>query len=140
MSVQLFLDSNILIYAAMKMGREPAKTPRAAEIVAHGDFGVSAQVLQEFFVNVTRKSPRNMDPMAVETAMEWIEMLVLQPCVAIDTTIVRNAIVKARRFMIDYWDAAILTAAESLGAEIVYSEDLNHGQVYGSVRVLNPFR
>ena len=140
MSVQLFLDSNILIYAAMKKGREPVKTPRAAEIVAQGDFGISAQVLQEFFVNVTRKSPRNSDPMPVETAMAWIEMLVLQPCAPVDTTVVRNAIVKSKRFMIDYWDAAILSAAESLGAETVYSEDLNHGQVYGSVRVVNPFR
>ncbi|MGH9483108.1 MAG: hypothetical protein ACRD1L_13550 [Terriglobales bacterium] len=43
------------------------------------------------------------------------------------------------RYAVSYWDAAILAAAEALGAHTVYSEDLNHGQRYGQVRVLNPF-
>jgi predicted nucleic acid-binding protein len=52
---------------------------------------------------------------------------------------VRIAIEKSERFEISYWDAAILAAAEALGAETVYSEDLNAGQRYGRVRVVNPF-
>ncbi len=45
-----------------------------------------------------------------------------------------------RRFQIHYYDAAIVAAAERLGAEILYTEDLNHGQRYGTVLVQNPFR
>ena len=44
------------------------------------------------------------------------------------------------RFKISYWDGAIIAAAEALGAETLYTEDLNDGQLYGSVRVENPFK
>ncbi|HEY3779132.1 MAG TPA: PIN domain-containing protein [Rhizomicrobium sp.] len=135
--MQFFLDTNVLIYAAMAKSREPIKAPRAAALVEQGDFGISAQVLQEFFVNVTRKTPCSM-PFA--EAMEWISRLETQPYATIDAAIVNEAIALSRRCQIDYRDAAILAAAESLEAEIVYSEDLRHGQRYGSVWVLNPFR
>jgi predicted nucleic acid-binding protein len=49
------------------------------------------------------------------------------------------AIEQSERFAISYSDAAILAAAEALGTDTVYSEDLSHGQQYGSVRVVNPF-
>jgi predicted nucleic acid-binding protein len=65
--------------------------------------------------------------------------LELQPCALIDPSLIRTAIAVSQRYRIHYWDGAILAAAESLGAEIVYTEDLNHGQSYGSVRVINPF-
>jgi len=44
-----------------------------------------------------------------------------------------------RRFQVSYWDAAILAAAKRLGCPTVYSEDMNHGQDYDGVRVVNPF-
>ena len=46
----------------------------------------------------------------------------------------------SERYRISFWDACVLAAAERLGAPILYTEDLNHGQSYGSVRVDNPFR
>jgi predicted nucleic acid-binding protein len=52
---------------------------------------------------------------------------------------VRIAIERSERHAISYWDAAILVAAEALGTHTVYSEDLNDGQRYGRVRVVNPF-
>jgi predicted nucleic acid-binding protein len=52
---------------------------------------------------------------------------------------VQIAVGLSERFTISYWDAAILAAAEALGSRIVYSEDLNDGQQYGEVRVINPF-
>ena len=51
----------------------------------------------------------------------------------------RIAIEQSERYAISYWDAAILVAADALGAHTVYSEDLNDGQQYGRVRVVNPF-
>jgi predicted nucleic acid-binding protein len=53
---------------------------------------------------------------------------------------VANGIAYSRRYQISYWDGAILAAAERLNAPILYTEDLNHDQTYGSVRVVNPFR
>jgi predicted nucleic acid-binding protein len=137
MRVAYFLDSNILIYAAAGRNDAPDKFVRAIDILANGDYGISAQVLQEFYVTVIRKPSVPLSP---HTALLWVERLALQPCSTTDATLVKNGIVMSERYKISYWNGAILAAAESLGAEIVYSEDLNHGQVYGSVRVINPFR
>jgi len=137
MRVAYFLDSNILIYAAAGRSDAPSKFLRATEILANGDFGVSSQVLQEFYVNVTRKPTI---PLSAHDAFLWVERLALQPCATIDATLVKNGIVLSERYKISYWDGAIIAAADCLGAETVYSEDLNHGQAYGSVRVVNPFR
>jgi predicted nucleic acid-binding protein len=59
---------------------------------------------------------------------------------AIDAALVRRGVLFAQRFKIRYFDAALIAAAERLGAPILYTEDLNHDQLYGSVRVVNPFR
>ena len=61
------------------------------------------------------------------------------PCVATEVSLVKIAIEISVRYQTSYWDAAILAAAESMGAPRLYSEDLNHGQRYGSVEVVNPF-
>lgn len=59
--------------------------------------------------------------------------------VAVDDTYVRAGLDCARRYGINYYDAALLAAAERLGAPVFYTEDLNHNQIYGSVRAINPF-
>lgn len=136
MTADVFLDSNILVYAAVGTGKDERKRKRALELIESADFGTSAQVLQEFFVTVVKKAAR---PLSAELALEWIEQFIAFPCQAIDHQLVRIAIEKSERFGISYWDAAILAAAEALGAETMYSEDLNAGQRYGRVRVVNPF-
>jgi predicted nucleic acid-binding protein len=136
MTADVFLDSNILVYAATGTGKDERKQERALELIESADFATSAQVLQEFFVTVVRKAAR---PLSVEQALDWIEQLTVFPCQDIDHRLVRVAIEKSERFGISYWDAAILAAAEALGAGTVYSEDLNAGQRYGRMRVVNPF-
>ena len=136
MSVDGFFDTNILVYAAIGTGRDERKRRRALDLIDATNFGTSAQVIQEFYVTVVRKAARPLSP---EQALEWIEQWIAFPCQPIDDRLVRIAIEESERFRISYWDAAILAAAESLGATIVYSEDLNHGQSYGAVRVVNPF-
>jgi len=76
----------------------------------------------------------------VGQALEWIEQFEAFPCLAIDADLVKIAIEISERFQISYWDGAIVAAAEALGAKKLYSEDLNHGQRYGSVWAYNPFR
>ena len=136
MTASVFFDTNVLVYAAVGTGRDERKRTRALELIDSEDFGTSAQVLQEFFVTVVKKASR---PLTAEQALEWIEQWTEFPCQPIDHQLVRIAIEQAERYGISYWDAAILAAAEALGSNTVYSEDLNDGQVYGQVRVVNPF-
>lgn len=136
MRVKAFFDTNILVYAAVGTGKDAPKQKRAMELVESTDFGTSAQVLQEFFVTVVREAAR---PLSAAQALEWMEQWAAFPCQAIDHQLARIAIGQSERFTISYWDAAILAAAEALGADTVYSEDLSHGQQYGSLRVINPF-
>jgi predicted nucleic acid-binding protein len=136
MTASVFFDTNVLVYAAIGTGKDERKRKRALELVDSEDFGISAQVLQEFFVTVVKKAAR---PLSAENALDWIEQWTAFPCQAIDHQLVRIAIEQSQRYAISYWDAAILAAAEALGAHTVYSEDLNDGQRYGGVRVVNPF-
>lgn len=137
MNVEAFFDTNVLVYAAIGGGKDDPKKKRAMELVESIEFGTSAQVLQEFFVTVVRKASR---PLSAEQALEWIEQWTTFPCQAIDHQLVRIAIERSARFAISYWDAAILAAAEALGTDTVYSEDLSREQRYGRVKVINPFR
>ena len=137
MTASVFFDTNVLVYAAVGAGKDERKKKRALELVQSEDFGTSAQVLQEFFVTVVRKASR---PLTAVQALEWIEQWTAFPCQAVDHQLVRIAIEQSERYAISYWDAAILAAAEALGAHTVYSEDLSDGQQYGRVRVVNPFR
>jgi predicted nucleic acid-binding protein len=136
MTAKVFFDTNILVYAATGTGEDEHKRNRALALIESEDFGTSAQVLQEFFVTVVKKVSRPLPP---EQALEWIEQLTAFPCHPIDHRLVRIAIEQSERYAISYWDAAILSAAKALGSHIVYSEDLNDGQQYAGVRVVNPF-
>lgn len=137
MTVDCFLDTNIFVYAAAGRRAEESKRRRALELIENENFGLSAQVLQEFYVTVVRKAEV---PLAPETALEWIEQLEAFPCLPLDSSFVKIAVEASVRHRLSYWDAAIIAAAEVLGANTLYSEDLNHGQQYGAVRVCNPFR
>jgi predicted nucleic acid-binding protein len=54
--------------------------------------------------------------------------------------LVKIAVEVSRTHVLSYWDGAIVAAAEVLGAGTLYTEDLNHGQLFGRVRAVNPFR
>ncbi len=136
-SVDVFLDTNVLVYYVSEDPNERAKALVAQQIVLNANYGVSAQVLQEFFVTVTRKGKK---PMSVTEARAYVLRFSERPTVALDDKLVVEAIDIMQRFQTSYWDAAILAAAQRLGAKTLLTEDLSHGQHYGSVRVLNPFR
>ena len=136
MTADVFLDTNILVYAAAGRGEKEEKRLHALELIESEDFGLSAQVLQEFYVTVIRKVEVPLSPVE---ALEWIENFEIFPCLPIEAGLVKIAIEVSERYQISYWDGAIIAAAESLGAHRLYSEDLNHGQRYGSVEVINPF-
>ena len=137
MNVEAMLDANVLVYAASTTLNEAVKAQTATQLLKSGNVGISGQVMQEFYVTVTRKS---FTPLSVEDALNWIDVFDELPCVPIDANLVRAGVHIAQRYQISYWDGAVLAAAHRLSAAILYTEDLNHDQTYGSVRVVNPFR
>jgi predicted nucleic acid-binding protein len=137
MAVDALLDTNVLIYAASSEPAEDAKRAQAVDLIDSVSIGLSAQVLQEFYVVATRKVKRKLSS---ASALWWLERFIAFPCVDTDMALVHEAALGAEKYRISYWDAAILAAAERIGAPILYTEDLNHGQFYGSVQVINPFR
>jgi predicted nucleic acid-binding protein len=116
---------------------EPAKHEIARHIIPGTRFCLSGQVLAEFYVNVTTKPRIRLTLPEID---EWLDLLDRYPVAAVDAALVRRGVFFAQRFKLDYFDAALIAAAERLGAPILYTEDLNHNQLYGSVRVMNPFR
>ena len=135
MSVEAMLDTNILVYVVSRFEADREKRKRAQELMRR-PFGLSGQILHEFLGNVTRKIKVPLTPVV---ALEWVEQLGEQPCIPVDAALVKNAIVISERYRIHYYDGAIIAAAETLGASRLYTEDLNHGQFYGEVQVINPF-
>jgi predicted nucleic acid-binding protein len=141
MTAQCFVDTNILVYAARARDDEPNKYTIANQVIQNERFCLSAQVLQEFFVASQRSNPRGSAsiPLTEPEAAEWVGWLEPFCEVATDALLVQQAIETARKRRISYWDAAIVAAAARASAPVVYTEDLNHGQHYGDVQVLNPF-
>jgi len=135
-AVKHCLDSNVLVYAFSKAPRDAAKARVAREWIAREDWGVTVQVLQEFYVNAVR-TPHELGH---DDALAMIEEIAgSRPVGVIDLSLMRHALQLKNRYRIAYWDAAVIAGARRLGASVLVSEDLAHGQDYGGVRVLNPF-
>jgi predicted nucleic acid-binding protein len=134
-----FLDTNILLYAASQqaLAADAGKHEAALKVVGDGDFAISAQVLQEFYTNAIKLKP---EPLPREDALQWVALLGEVECIAIDHRLVTEGILLSHRYKTSYWDGAIIAAAHASGATTLYSEDLSHGQNYGGVTVINPFK
>lgn len=134
-----FVDTNILVYAhdtsaGYKHERARALLEELWE-TRHGC--LSVQILQEFFVNVTRKIPKPLDPAVAEEIIADLSRWHTHVPAADD---VLGAIGIHQRMGISFWDAMMVRSAIEIGCEVVYSENLNHGQSYDGTRVENPFR
>lgn len=131
-----FLDTNILLYA-LGTDQHATKAAIARDILGAGDVAFSIQVFQEFYVQATHS--RRKDPLTHAEATELIDGLCQHSVQVNDLAVFRSALVIKDRYQTSFWDASILAAAQTLGCEIVLSEDLNHGQQYDRVTVRNPF-
>ena len=137
MSDVVFVDSNILIYAhdadaGPKRGRAVESLRKLWE---SGGGRMSVQVLQEFYVNVTRKLAT---PVAISTARELVSAYGAWVRVPTTAGTVTRAIDIATMAQIQFWDALIVASAEQADATHLYSEDLNSGQSIAGVKIVNP--
>ena len=132
-----FLDTNVLLYAISQTPAEAGKTARALALLDADDWALSVQVVQEFYVQATRSTKPNRIPhdQAVALIEAWLRFRVQELTIPILLAALRT---KAR-YQLSYWDAAIIEAARAAGCRELYSEDLNAGQDYEGVRVVNPF-
>lgn len=139
MTDRIFIDTNILVYAHdVSAGDKHARAKNLVQELWKSRAGcLSIQVMQEFYVSVTQKVST---PMARSTAMEVLRNLshwhVHEP--GIEDVIA--AIDLQGRFQVSFWDAMIIQSALLLDCSLIWSEDLNPGQVYDKVTLVNPFQ
>ncbi len=132
-----FVDTNILLYAISPAPEESAKRDIALHILRGTDLCLSVQVLQEFFVQATRRS--RIGRLTHDEAASLVSSWQRFPVLDLTMRIVEHAIATSQRFQVSYWDAAIIAAARAAGCTIILTEDLQHGQTFDGVRVMNPF-
>ena len=136
MTAKFFVDTNVLVYAASSAVADQARRELALELLDRSDLALSAQVLAEFYSVATSKTKLNMTH---DDEVVLLQALACIPACPITRELVMEAAELRQRCQISYWDAAILAAAKRMGCHTVYSEDLNPGQVYDGVTVVNPF-
>lgn len=137
-AAKTFVDTNILIYAYdVSAGRKHEEAVnRVAALWKTETAMISTQVLQEFYVNITRKIAK---PLTAKAARSILEDLSRMEVITPDSNAILSAIDLQQEYMLSFWDALILTSAYLGAAETLLTEDLNNGQVIKGVRIMNPF-
>ncbi|HDI60613.1 MAG TPA: PIN domain-containing protein [Desulfobacteraceae bacterium] len=137
MTATIFVDTNILIYAHdIEAGPRHKK---ALELVRglweKGGGVISVQVLQEFYVNITRKVPA---PLPRPLARSLVETYACWPLVTPDPADLLKASEIEERYRLSFWDAMIVAAAVKARAATLWTEDLSHESLIEGIRVVNP--
>jgi predicted nucleic acid-binding protein len=131
----VFVDTNVLVY--LFDHGEPGKRAIAKEIFRqYQRIWLSTQVLQEFFVVVTRKLER---PLAPDRALQSVQHLLAYPTAVVTPALVIAGIRRSIDSQLSLWDALIVETALSEGAGLLITEDLQDGWQIGAMRVWNPF-
>ena len=137
MSALAFFDTNVLVY--MHDPRAAYKRDVALQLFRRHLYSetlvISTQVLQEFYVTISRKLENIKSGQARAITAEYARLNVL----TISPQHVLQAIDLQSRHKLSFWDSLILVSARAVGASLLLSEDLAHGRVYDGVRVENPF-
>jgi predicted nucleic acid-binding protein len=140
MSGKAFLDSNIFIYAYDP--RDPRKQSVADDLIRSlavgGEATISYQVIQEFFNFALVKAASRMTG---DDAQKYLTTT-FRPLNTVPSSfaLVSDAIGIHQRYRLSWYDSLIVSAAQQAGCHTLYSEDLQHGQQFGSVTVQDPFR
>lgn len=130
-----FIDTNIIVYANDQ--RDPDKQARALETIQgamlEGNAAISIQVLQEYANTALNK-------LGQERSVVINQLALLSHINVVEPTpgMVSRAVELSALFPLSFWDASIIAAAESVSCKRLLSEDLNPGQFYGSIQVVNP--
>jgi predicted nucleic acid-binding protein len=131
-----FVDTNILVYAADSLGEDVRKKQIAREIILLPHLHLSVQVLNEF-ISVAR-NPKKLNLSREEESKwlcEWLDLKI--GAITLDTF--QEALELHLRLQLSHWNALIVASALKSSCEIIYTEDLQHGQNIEGLQVINPF-
>lgn len=133
-----FVDANVLVYAfdSSAARKQQAAQQLLERLWESGTGCVSVQVLQEFFVTITKKVPK---PLPVDDAKARIRELAAWTVFAPTAEDILTAIDLHAQAKIGFWDAMVVLAAAESECEVLWTEDLNDGQTLRGVRIQNPF-
>ena len=134
---KVFLNTNILVYSldqadAVKMAKCRGLI---RSLTAESRGVISTQVMQEFYVAATSKL--GADPLLTKDILRSLERF---ETVVVSPTLIKDAIDCSIINRLSFWDALIVVSAESAQCEILWTEDLNHGQIIRGVRIENPLK
>ncbi len=134
-----FIDTNVFVYAADESPEERDKHKIASALLTADpdELVISTQVLQEFYVTVTRKL---RTPLSAQRAASAVRAMAKLDVVQVDVPLVFAAMDTSRAATISLWDALMIEAARQARCGRILTEDLSHGQVIRNVAVENPFQ
>lgn len=139
MAAKIFVDTNVLVYS--RDSSEALKQAQAAAWMSHLWYSrtgrLSYQVLQEFYITVTEKLDPGLDR---ENARNDIRSLLLWQPIAVDDRVFGGAWHIQDRFGLSWWDALIVSAAQASDCRYLLTEDLQEGQVFANLRIIDPFK
>jgi predicted nucleic acid-binding protein len=133
-----FLDTNILLYSISTTIDEKSKRDIAIGLLEQNDCALSIQVLQEFYVQATRAS--RAVPLSHALAVAFIEKWLRFPVQENTLAVLGRALDIKAAHGFSFWDSSIVAAAQFMKCDVLYSEDLRHGQKVDGLTILNPFR
>jgi predicted nucleic acid-binding protein len=138
MSVSVFVDTNILVYA--RNASEPEKQVIANDWIVqlwqNRSGKISYQCLNEYYVTVTQRLKSGLSK---ETARTDIKNLRAWSPTSVDQIVIESAWTIQDRCSFSWWDSLILSAAQKLDCQIILSEDMQHQQQVGNLQIINPF-
>jgi predicted nucleic acid-binding protein len=139
MTVPVFVDTNVLVYALdVAAGERHVVARQWMEALWRERSGrLSVQVLQEFYVTVTRKLRPGLPP---DAAQREVRALLSWSPAEITPAVLDRAWYVESRYQLSWWDALIVASAQSLGCRTLLTEDLQHGQDFDGLVVRSPFR
>jgi predicted nucleic acid-binding protein len=137
MSASAFLDTNVLLYSISDLPGQRAKRGIATALLDRLDIGLSIQVLQEFYMQATRRTrPVRLSHADATALIDAWNRFAIQP---MTLQILTDALRITERHRLSYWDSAIIAAALALGCRELYTEDMQDGLTVDGLRLINPF-
>ena len=132
MSDKYFVDSNIWLYAFMESS---AKTAKATEILNTTNVILSTQVINEVCTNLIKKAKYSEDEIkqTIHNIYENYDVAMINQVIILSASTIRE------NNSISYWDSLVVATAIKNNCTVIYSEDMQHKQIIGSLKIINPF-
>jgi predicted nucleic acid-binding protein len=136
--VRCFFDTNVLLYQydASAPHKQSVADALIKDTLANGELIISTQVMMEFYQVATRKFTRYFSSQHLRQLMH--EFSAANP-VIMTPDLIDEAVVVHQEHLLSWWDSTIVVAALHADADVLYSEDLQHGREFGNLQICNPF-